>query len=111
MYLPINFQTCHVSALLDTGSSINLMSQELFDKLSSRNKISVEYCNESIILANNQAIRIDCIAQVSAVISGQQQTFSVYVKQLLIVCLLYMYHFSHFILTSVEFVFEIILSV
>ena len=79
MYLPINFQTCHVSALLDTGSSINLMSQELFDKLGSTNKIRVEYCNESIILANNQAIRIDCIAQVSAVISGQQQTFSVYV--------------------------------
>lgn len=79
MYLPVNFSSSQVSALLDTGSSINLMSQELFDMLNYRNKVHVNYCDETIVLANNQEISINCFATVSAVISGQQQTFSVYV--------------------------------
>ena len=57
------------------------MSQELFDNISPRNKLQIEYCNESIVLANNQEIGINCVAKVSAVISGQQQSFTVYVLQ------------------------------
>ncbi|MCG8047543.1 MAG: reverse transcriptase family protein, partial [Candidatus Thiodiazotropha endolucinida] len=81
MFLPVTFSSKQISALLDTGSSINLMSQELFDNISSRNKMRVEYCNESIVLANNQEVSINCVAEVSAVISGQQQSFTVYVLQ------------------------------
>ena len=81
IFLPVKFSSKQISALLDTGSSINLMSQELFDNISPRNKLQIEYCNESIVLANNQEIGINCVAKVSAVISGQQQSFTVYVLQ------------------------------
>ena len=62
MYLPVSFSTTQISALLDTGSSINLMSHKIFDKLSSSNKLHVDYCHESIVFANNQEIGIDCVA-------------------------------------------------
>ena len=79
MYLPVNFSTTQISALLDTGSTINLMSHELFDRLPANNKVHVDYCHESIVLANNQHISIDYVAQVKGVINGRQQSFNVYV--------------------------------
>ena len=74
----MKFSSKPISALLDTGSLINLMSQELFDNISPRNKLQVEYCNTSIVLAKNQGIGVNCVAKVSAVISRQQQSFTVY---------------------------------
>ena len=79
MYLPVNFSTTQISAWLDTGSTINLMSHELFDRLPANNKVHVDYCHESIVLASNQHISIDYVAQVKGVISGRQQSFNVYV--------------------------------
>lgn len=81
MYLHVGFSSKQISALLDTGSSINLMSQELFDSISTKHKLQVERCDESIVLANNQTIAINCVAEISAVISGQQQSFTAYVLQ------------------------------
>ena len=79
MYLHVNFSTTQISALLDSGSSINLMSRELFDRLPLSNKVHVDHCHESIVLANNQHISIDYIAQVKGVIGSRQQSFNVYV--------------------------------
>ena len=79
MYLPVNFSTTQISALLDTGSTINLMLHELFDRLPANIKVHVDYCHESIVLANNQHISIDYVAQVKGVISGRQQSFNSYV--------------------------------
>ena len=79
MYLLLNFSTTQISALLDSASTINLMSQELFDRLPLNNKVHVDHCHESIVLANNQQISIDYIAQVKGVISSRQQSFNVYV--------------------------------
>ena len=79
MYLHVNFSTTQISALLDSGSSINLMSRELFDRLPHSNKVHVDHCHESIVLANNQHISIDYIAQVKGIIGSRQQSFNVYV--------------------------------
>ena len=79
MHLHVNFSTTQVSALLDSGSSINLMSRELFDRLPLGNKVHVDHCHESIVLANNQQISIDYITQVKGVIGSRQQSFNVYV--------------------------------
>ena len=54
MYLPVNFSSTQISALLDTGSTINLMSHELFDRLPVNNKAHVDYCHESNRKAMNR---------------------------------------------------------
>ena len=74
----MKFSSKPISALLNTGNLINLMSQELFDNISPRNKLQVEYCNASIVLAKNQEIGVNCVAKVSAVISRQQQSYRVH---------------------------------
>ena len=77
MYLHVSFSTTQISALLDSGSTINLMSRDLFDRLPLNNKVHVDHCHESIVLANNQQISIDYIAQVKGVIGSRQQSFNV----------------------------------
>ena len=52
MYLPLSFSTTRISALSDCGSTINLMSHELFDRLPLNNKVHVDHCHESIVLDN-----------------------------------------------------------
>ena len=53
MYLPLSFSTTRISTLSDSGSTINLMSHELFDRLPLNNKVHVDHCHESIVLDNN----------------------------------------------------------
>lgn len=79
MFLDVQFGSCNVSALLDTGSSVNLMSLSLFESLSDKNKTHVYSCHDSIVLANNQDVKITCTAKVSACVNGCKQMFDVYV--------------------------------
>ena len=69
-----------MSALLDTGSSINLMSYFLYNSLSKKYKSELlTVTNNKIILANNQEIQIDDIATITGIIEGNQTSFDVYV--------------------------------
>ena len=79
MFLEVIFDKSSISALLDTGSSINLMSQDLFNSIPRKYKYNVSSCNENIVLANNQPVNISCTAGVSATVNGCIQTFDVYV--------------------------------
>ena len=79
LYLQIQFN-CKVSALLDTGSSINLISYFLYNSLSKKYKSELlTVTNNKIILANNQEIQIDDIATITGIIEGNQTSFYVYV--------------------------------
>ena len=73
------FDKSSISALSDTGSSINLMSQNLFNSIPRKYKYNVSSCNESIVLANNQPVNISCTAVVTATVNGCIQTSGVYV--------------------------------
>ena len=79
MFLPLNFSTTQISALLDLASTINLTSRGLFNRLPLNNKVHVDHCHKSVVLAKNQQISIEYIAQVKGVISSRQQSFNVYV--------------------------------
>ena len=69
-----------MSALLDTGSSIILMSYFLYNSLSKKYKSELlTVTNNKIILANDQEIQIDGIATITGIIEGNQTSFDVYV--------------------------------
>jgi hypothetical protein len=77
----VNLSGCGVvSALLDTVSSINLMSYFLYNSLSKKYKSELlTVTSNKIVLANNQEIQIDGIATITGIIEGNQTSFDVYV--------------------------------
>lgn len=80
LYLKLQFGHREVSALLDTGSSINLMSQKLFNSLPTQNKSDlIPVDSSSIVLANNQSVSIDGISSISGYVQGHFKEFDVYV--------------------------------
>lgn len=60
LFLPVIFKidNINIAALIDTRSSLNVISQQLFDSISVMNKQSIEKVNNKITLANNQSIEI-----------------------------------------------------
>lgn len=80
LYVHAQFPNCNVSALLDSGSSVNLMSKRLYDFLSDRSKSKLTpVIDDVIVLANNQEIHITGTAEIQATIQGQQHNIDVYV--------------------------------
>ncbi|XP_053388085.1 uncharacterized protein LOC128551301 [Mercenaria mercenaria] len=80
LYLQVLFHHREISALLDTGSSINLMSRKLFESLPVHNKSSLTPVDSSnIVLANNQSVNIDGISSISCFVQGHRKEFDVYV--------------------------------
>lgn len=59
MYMDVIIKGTKVTALLDTGSSINIISKSLYEKLPSQNKSSFRSCGEQTVkLTNNQFVRV-----------------------------------------------------
>ena len=57
--MDINLQGLKVTALLDSGSSVNVFSKSLVEKLPSKCKYSFSQCvNQSITLANATNVKI-----------------------------------------------------
>ena len=82
MYLSCNFNNRTVSALCDSGSSINLMSYKLYSSLPKQCKSHLISINHgTIALANNQTIDIDGISTIACTIRGKQYDFDVYILQ------------------------------
>ena len=53
--MPVNIKGLQVAALLDTGSSINIISKSLFDKLPNNGKFNFRSGSEQTAkLVNNQ---------------------------------------------------------
>ncbi|WAQ98060.1 POL4-like protein [Mya arenaria] len=58
MYLSLDVGSLNVTALLDTGSAINIMSKTLFDTLSPSCISQYQECSDPLVLANNQVINV-----------------------------------------------------
>jgi aspartate 1-decarboxylase len=76
MYLHIQFNGI-VSALLDTGSSIILMSYILYNSLSNKYKSELlTVTNNKIVLVNNHKMQTDGIGTIiTGIIEGNQTSF------------------------------------
>lgn len=72
LYINVFFNDRKVAALLDSGSSINIMSKTLFDSIHEQHKLSFErlQCSE-IRLANNETIRVSGVATIELDIEAQ----------------------------------------
>jgi hypothetical protein len=64
MYLNVFVHNMPVTALLDSGSSINVISFSFFQLLPESEKAEFSFCEDSIILANNQRVTVYGTAKV-----------------------------------------------
>ena len=66
MYMPVYVNNVHISALIDTGSSVNIMSRDVYDSIPNSCKLPIDQstCSE-VLLANNAKLVIDGTAKVS----------------------------------------------
>ena len=68
--------------MLDSGSSINLMSKKLYDFLSDRAKSRLLPISDgNIVLANNQEIHITGCATIYGQIQDQKHSMEVYILE------------------------------
>ncbi|XP_060084529.1 uncharacterized protein LOC132563795, partial [Ylistrum balloti] len=82
MYLPVYIEGQTVAALLDTGSSINVMSRSFYDKLSVTVKTSIDTSTAvSISLADSHTIPVQGTANIKAKTPYGSCTLSVYILQ------------------------------
>lgn len=66
MYMLVKIQGMQVTALFETGNSINIISMSLFDKLPIKSKSNFRSCNEQTVkLANNQSVCVFGTASIS----------------------------------------------
>lgn len=64
MYLNIIIGQLHVTALLDTGSAINIMSKSCFDSLAPFTVVEYVECHDNLLLANNQSVTVSGTANI-----------------------------------------------
>ena len=82
LYVHAQFPNCNISAMLDSGSSINLMSKKLYEFLPDRAKSKlIPITDDNIVLANNQQIKITGFSKVYGKIQGQQHSVDVYILE------------------------------
>lgn len=58
MYLNVFVHNMPLTALLDSGSSINVMSKSYFKSVPHSEKMDFSLCREDLVLANNQSVAI-----------------------------------------------------
>jgi hypothetical protein len=74
LYIPVLFGELKIAALVDNGSSINVLSKSMYDSVSDRHKLRFERLGDSEIrLANDDKIRIHGIAKLQAIIHSQHE--------------------------------------
>ena len=64
LYMSVNVGSSSVAALIDTGSSINVISKQYYDSLPESCKSVVSDVTDKIVLANNQTIKVSGISRV-----------------------------------------------
>jgi len=81
IYMNVKIVGRNVTALLDTGSSVNIMSYDLFKALPTKCKSCMRTSDISIVLAKGQKVNILGIATVSVQTSGNpcKHNISVYI--------------------------------
>ena len=69
-----------MAALVDTGSSINVISKNLYDSISDSLKLSFEQLNEpEIRLANNDTIRISGVTRINSFVNEQEEILELFI--------------------------------
>ena len=80
IYLNVKFHTVHVAALIDSGSSVNLMSTSLYNSIPQSCKTPIDTCNgDNIKLANDQTVQIKGTATVRMSYKGDKHYILVYI--------------------------------
>ncbi|CAC5408704.1 unnamed protein product [Mytilus coruscus] len=78
--MQVVFDQLNVAALIDTCSSINVISKNLFNSISDKLKFSFEQLyNPEIRLANNEKIKVFGTAKLKAIIRDQEQIIDIYI--------------------------------
>ena len=80
MYLPVKFNKLQVAALLDSGSTISIMSEELYHTVPNSCKSGINSCNtDTVKLANNQSVVIVGTTHVKLSAQGEKHKILVYI--------------------------------
>ena len=58
IYMPVKVNTIKIAALIDCGSSINIISNQFYTSIPQKCKSNIFPVNEKIILANNQSVSV-----------------------------------------------------
>ena len=58
IYMPVKINHLSVAALIDSGSSINIVSQSFYNLIPDTCKSMIQPISEKIVLANNQCVNI-----------------------------------------------------
>ena len=83
LYLTVRFDSQRVSALVDTGSSVNIISEQLYNSLPYSKKFNFKSdVSDSIVLANNEKVAIVGTAVVKMNISGVNHNVFTYILKL-----------------------------
>ena len=83
LYLTVRFESMRVSALVDTGSSVNIISEQLYNSLPYSKKFNFKSdVSDSIVLANNEKVAIVGTAVVKMNISGVNHNVFTYILKL-----------------------------
>ena len=64
MYLSCIVGQCKVTALLDSGSSINIVSRSFYDSIPESSRFDFQQTDEKIVMADNGSVAIDGTARI-----------------------------------------------
>ncbi|CAC5394396.1 unnamed protein product [Mytilus coruscus] len=82
IYLHVKFHSVHVAALLDSGSSINIMSTSLYNSIPQACKSMIDVNNgDNIKLANDQNVQVKGTATVKMYYKGDKHCLQVYILE------------------------------
>lgn len=80
LYLPVKFYSNTVAALIDTGSSVNLISSELYYSIPHKLKTSINtYTRATLMLANAQKISVVRTATIQVSVNNERHKINVYI--------------------------------
>lgn len=79
MYLNTNVGCLPVTALLDTGSDINIISKQLYDTLPQSAISDFEVCQSKVVVVNNYSVNVFGTANIQLHNSGKFQSVLVYI--------------------------------
>ncbi|CAC5361630.1 Retrovirus-related Pol polyprotein from transposon 17.6 [Mytilus coruscus] len=77
--MPVTIDNIEIAALIDSGSSINVISQQLFNSLPEHYRNSFKSANEKILLANNASINIVGTARIKIKVPTGKHWLHVYI--------------------------------
>lgn len=77
--MPVRISNHKISALIDTGSSINVISVQLYNSIPDSFKTKFTATNEYIILANNQRVQIYGTADIKVSTPNGKHWINVYI--------------------------------